>query len=481
MNMAAKGSKINFIYNMIYQVILMIIPLITMPYVSRVLGADNIGIYSYTYTIAQYFLMLGMLGISDYGNREIAKVRENADLRNRVFSQIYTLQIILSVLSIIFYLVFIAFFNQYRWIALLQAFYVLSSLFDVNWLYFGMEDFKLTVTRKIAVKIINLILIFMFVKDENSLAVYTLVLSLGFFIAQSSMILFIKRYVNFHFSHIKEAFSHFKGIFILFIPAMAASIYRSMDKVMLGAMSTMYQTGNYDNADKLVNICLCIIGAFGAVMMPRMSNLLAKNQKEECKDLFIRTMEIANFFGFAIAFGIAGVSKEFIPLFFGKGYDLCVLLTNLLCISAVFITWSCIVRTLYLIPAEKNTIFIHSTIWGAVINVTVNLILIPYLGAVGACIGTIMAEGFVAVYQSICVRNEMNMILCLKRSAPFLLIGLIMYGLIFMIPSLSSLLTTCLVKIAAGAIFYLAVSLIYFIKTRNQLVLDILGKIHLLK
>ena len=184
--MERKGTKVNFLYNMVYQVALMILPLITMPYVSRVLGAEGIGTYSYTYSIAQYFLLFGMLGVENYGNRSIARVRDDEQKRSAVFSSIYTLQFIIASISVIVYVLYIAMFSGNKLYAFLQVFYVLSGVFDINWLFFGMEDFKLTVTRKVLVKIINVVLIFAFVKTSADLWKYLLVLSLGYFIAQSS-------------------------------------------------------------------------------------------------------------------------------------------------------------------------------------------------------------------------------------------------------------------------------------------------------
>ena len=126
-DMERKGTKVNFLYNMVYQVALMILPLITMPYVSRVLGAEGIGTYSYTYSIAQYFLLFGMLGVENYGNRSIARVRDDEQKRSAVFSSIYTLQFIIASISVIVYVLYIAMFSGNKLYAFLQVFYVLSG------------------------------------------------------------------------------------------------------------------------------------------------------------------------------------------------------------------------------------------------------------------------------------------------------------------------------------------------------------------
>lgn len=165
-------------YSMAYQVLIMVLPLITAPYLSRVVGAEGTGIYSYTYSIAQYFVYFAMLGISNYGNRSIAKVRENIGQRNYTFSSIYQLQILTSLVAIVIYLLYcFVFVHENRNISLLQGFFVLSAIFDISWLFWGMENFKVTVTRQMLVKICSAICIFLFVKSPLDLWKYTTILS----------------------------------------------------------------------------------------------------------------------------------------------------------------------------------------------------------------------------------------------------------------------------------------------------------------
>lgn len=472
------GSKKNFVYHMVYQFFLMVLPLITMPYVSRVLGAEGIGTYSYTYSIANYFALFAALGGENYGNRYIAKVRDNPEERNRAFSEVYSLQIVISACVIVAYLLYAFLFAEYRTIALLQSFYVLSVLFDVNWLFFGMENFKLTVSKKIIIKIANVVLVFAFVKENTDLWKYVLVLSLGYFLSQSSMLLFSHRYVRFTFVGIKKAKSHFKDFIILFIPIVATSIYRMMDKVMLGSMSAISQVGYYESAEKLINVCLCVISSFGAVMMPRMSNMIGKGNITESKQLFVRSMEIAIFIGCAIAFGIAAVAADFIPVFYGDGYENSIIITILLSITVPFITWACIVRTMYLIPAERNKIYINSVLLGAIVNVIINALIIPRYAAIGAAIGTIVAEITVAVYQSVLIRKELNLQKCLKKAVPFIIFGIIMWLFVTYIPvAFGNGIMHLLVKICIGAICYLVLSFLYFVLTKNELLYSLFVRV----
>ena len=190
--------KKNFIYNIIYQILIMILPLITVPYVSRKLGADGIGIYSYTYSIAYYFMIIAMLGLNNYGNRTIAKARDNKENVSKEFCSIYAMQLITSTLMIVSYYIYACIFNvKYRQITILQSLYVISSMFDINWFYFGIEKFKLTITRNTLIKVLSLILIFSFVKTPNDVWKYTVILAGSTLGSNLILFSFLRKYVKF--------------------------------------------------------------------------------------------------------------------------------------------------------------------------------------------------------------------------------------------------------------------------------------------
>ena len=184
-------------YNLIYQLLLILLPLITTPYISRVLGSDGVGTYAYTYTIANYFMLAAMLGVKNYGNRSIAAVRDDKELLGKTFWQIYGLQFWCSIIVLAAYLVFVFVFEKdYRTIALIQGIYVFSGLLDISWFFFGMEEFKITVVRNIVVRLISLACIFIFVRSGADLWKYTLTMTLGIFCSQGYLWLYIRRFVN---------------------------------------------------------------------------------------------------------------------------------------------------------------------------------------------------------------------------------------------------------------------------------------------
>ena len=185
-----KSENKNFLYNVAYQIIIYLFPLATVPYISRVLGVDNIGIYSYTYSIVNCLMLFAMLGISNYGNREISKLRDDKEKMSKMFFSIYGLQLISSLIILIIYTIFILFFcKSYKDIFILQYINLMSVCFDVSWFFFGLEKFKMTINRNIIIKFISLICIFLFVKTKNDLWIYTVIMGLGVLISQLYLIL----------------------------------------------------------------------------------------------------------------------------------------------------------------------------------------------------------------------------------------------------------------------------------------------------
>ena len=215
--------KKNFLYSILYQMLVLIVPLITTPYVSRTVGAEGIGVYTYTYSIAYYFVLIAMLGINNYGNRTIAKVRDDKEKMSDTFISIYTLQFVMSMIMIFIYVIYVLFFaNEYKWMHVIQMIYMISVIFDINWFYFGLEKFKITITRNIIIKIISTIFIFVFVKERADLWKYTIIMTTSTLITQMYLWVILKKNVYISKERIqknyKDALKHLKPTLILFIP-----------------------------------------------------------------------------------------------------------------------------------------------------------------------------------------------------------------------------------------------------------------------
>ena len=455
----------NFFYNIIYQVLILILPLITVPYVARVLGADGVGIHSYTYSISYYFMLIAMLGLNNYGNRSIAKVRDNKDELSKTFWSIYLLQFIVSTLMVITYLIYIILFNiRYKQIAVIQIFYVISSIFDINWFFFGLEKFKITIIRNTIIKIISLVSIFLFVRNSDDLWVYTLILSGSTFLSQIILWPYIKKYVNFTKIKIIDILKHLKPCLILFIPVIAVSIYKIMDKIMLGNMASIVEVGYYENAVKIIDVPKGIITSLGTVMLPRMSNMIAKGEEEKIKMYIGKSLQVIMFLALPITMGLIAISDDFILIFLGNNFTKTGTLIKYLAISLIFLSWANVIRTQYLIPKERDKDYIISVILGAIVNLVMNIILIPRYASIGACYGTICAELIVMLYQTYKVKNELNISVYIKNIMIFVINSLIIFIIVDLLNYIPmSIYYRLILQVIIGIIIYIVLNFKYII------------------
>lgn len=449
--------KKNYIYSVAYQVLSFLTPIITIPHVSRVFGAEYLGIYSYTNTVAQYFVLFALLGLLNYGNRSIAMVRDDPEKLNQTFSDIFTMQILTGTLSLIAYLIYcFVFSGELQLYSLILILYVISGLFDINWLFFGLEKFRLTVTRNSVIKLATVISILVFVRSKEDLWLYTTIFSAGMLLSVLALWPYAFKEIRFVKPSLKGVMGHFKPNLIMFIPVVAISVFKYMDKIMLGGFSKT-EVGYYENVEKIFTVAMGFITAFGTVMLPRMSNIAAKGNVEVAEKTIRSSMRFVIGLAFAMTFGIAAVSKEFVHVYFGEGFDPCVLIMISLTPTIAFQSWANVIRTQYLIPFHHDKAYVISVIIGAVINFSLNYLLIPAYGAIGAVIGTVAAEICVAVYQTIESRKELNILKYIIEGLPFMLFGFIMYIVVRMINriDITSDVLKLIMEIVVGAFVYL--------------------------
>ena len=457
--------KKNLFYNSSYQILQIIIPLITTPYLTRVLGASGLGDYSYYYTIAAYFVLFIMLGLNNYGNREIAKVRDDRQELSKNFWNIYAMQLIMGILVSVLYLVFVALFAREKIISIILMFYVISGILDINWFYFGLEQFKLITIRNTIIKLLTTICIFMFVKSNQDLYIYTLIMAAGMLLSQVVLWLQIFKYISFVFPAPKEIVKHIKPNCVLFITVIAVSVFKLMDKIMLGFMSSTAQVGYYEAAEKIILIPTALITSLGTVMLPRMSNL--GTDLAEGKNLIKKSLFIAMMLSSVLSFGIMGVASVFVPLFYGPGFDVCTYLYYILLPSCLFLAFANVIRTQYLLPSRMDRPYVVSAVLGAVINFTVNYALIPFYGAVGAALATTLSEMVVCFVQVWAVKDKLPIKSYFAMVLPGILLGAFMCAALFFVPQIGSPFVTLAVKVCAGGVIFIGGLGILYLLNKN--------------
>ncbi len=471
--------KKNFIYQTAYQILAIALPLITSPYVSRVIGAQGLGIYSYTSSITTYFMLFAMLGVNNYGSRSIALVKNDRKKLSKVFTEIYVLQCILTfIVTSIYVLYFFVANPKNPLIVIIQGITIVNCFLDINWLYFGLEKIKITVTRNTIVKLFTIVCIFLFVHSSGDLWIYTLIMSASTLVSEIVLFFNLKANVDFVAVKLKNVLKHLKPNFLLFIPIVALSVYHYMDKTMLGILSTELQSGYYYNVDKIINIPMGIITGMGTVMLPRATVLVSKHDSDGTVKLFHKSFELVFFLSSAIVFGILAISNEFTVWFFGKEFAPCIELLNVLAFVAFFKAISQIIRMQYLIPAMKNKEYITIIGSGAVINFIMNYILILKMGAMGAVIGTVVSEGIVCIWHLIDARKDLPVFSLVFSNWFYILDGIIMYIIVRRVASMqlisnSTLQVLC--EVVLGGVIYMILCLVYWMITKKGLFYETLA------
>ena len=453
------STRTNFIFNAIYQLSTILVPLITMPYLSRVIGPAGLGEYSFAYSVAFYFTIFIKLGLNNYGNRTIAYVKDDKEALSKTFWEIYCFQLFLGVILFAIYIVYSVFFSPNKTLGIVMGIFVFSSIIDINWCLYGLEKFKVTSTRDVITKILVTLCIFMFVKCPEDVWLYAFLYSMGMFINQLIVIPLAKGEISFCKVRAEDVFKHIKPNLVLFIPVVAVSIYRAMDKIMLGIMSTNIELGYYHGAENVIRVPMAFVTALGTVMLPRMSNMIARGEnKKRVEGTFDKSIVFAMFLATSICFGIMAVSREFVPIFYGPGYEKCNFLFYIILPGSMFDAFANVIRTQYLIPRKKDKIYVFSLGIGAAINLIMNLILIPRYDSVGAAIGTFSAYATVCVVQAICVFKEANIGRNVVNSIPFVISGIAMFLLLWSYtPNVSNDVLALFVKIIIGAGCYLGI------------------------
>lgn len=401
----------NIIYQTIYRVITILSPIITSPIIARALGAQKLGLFSATLAYVNYFQLLSILGVENYGNRSIAASQGNRKEQQTLFWNIYAAQVLSCFFAIALYFLSFIFLPKERIpIYIFQGVWLIGSLSNINWYFFGTEQFKLTVTRSIIVKIFTVVSIVLFIHSTDDLLIYVLIMAGDTVLSNLSVWPFLKKSISFEMPNWVKVKTHIKPMIILFIPILAISVFHIMDKSMLDWLGTEIDSGFYYSADKVINLPLSIITAIGTVMLPRISNEYSKGNTKLVKSILYKSTELTIFLSCAIGVGIAAIANEFIPLFFGKGFETCISLVYWFIPVLFAKAIGDLIRTQYMIPSHMDKKYTISVAMGALVNLLSNYIFIIRFGALGAVIGTLIAEWTVTILQLWFTRKHIRFI-----------------------------------------------------------------------
>lgn len=411
---------------MSYQVIAIILPLITVPYISRVLGSDAVGVNSYTNAIITYFVLIANVGLTVYGNRTISYTRDSKYQRSQKFWEIVFIKWIMATVSFLLLIVFIKIYGLYSDFLLIQSIQIFAAAIDISWFFTGLEDFKKTVTRNIVIKVLSAVLILLFVKRTSDLALYIFIVASSTLFGNLTLWTYLRKLIiPIELRNISLK-PHLIPVFALFVPQLANQLFMTLNKLMLGNLSTLSQTGYFDNADKIVRILLTAITAVGTVIFPRLANSFKNNDTEKIKKYLKLSFDTVSMISIPITFGLITVSKSFSNIYFGAGFLGINVTLSILAIELIFMGWSTVFGNQFLVAIDKIKGLTISVISATIVLLFSSVIVIPKFGSAGAAVTSVIGEMTIAIVQLFFVKKYIELIPIFKDFYKFFVSGLLM-------------------------------------------------------
>lgn len=443
---------------MSYQVLLLLAPLVTVPYVSRVLGAQGVGINDYTNAVVTFFLLFGQIGVATYGNREIAYHRDNKYERTKIFWEIEIMQFVTVTAAYIVFLVFVyQFSNGYHTVFMMQSLLIIAGAIDISWYFRGLEDFQKTVTRNMIVKLGSIGLIFLFIKSPQDVTKYVLILAASQLVGNITFWPYLVTSLQkIDFKSLRP-FSHVNPALVLFIPTIATQVYLVVNRIMLRFMdsSSTVAVGLFSQSDKMIKLVLAIVTAAGTVMLPHIAHKFAAGDVRGIRQSLYNSFDFVTALSVPMMFGIAAIATKFAPWFLGDQFTASGKIMIIEAPVILLIAWSNVTGTQYLMPVNRVKEFTISVTVGAVVNIISNIFLIEVYGANGAALSTTISEFAVTAFQIYSIKNTIRRRQLFKDTWRYMLSGGIMFIVVYRINTTIYMNTTNLIiQILLGGLIY---------------------------
>ena len=455
----------NYLYNLSYQILTIILPIITVPYVTRIFTSEDLGSYGFYYSIVSYFSLFAMLGIGIYGTKQIAAARDVSS----TFWNIYAIQLIASLLALFVYVItLVSIPKMSGMVPIILGIVLLTKMIDISWLFTGKEDFKKITLRNTMVKVAGVISIFTFIKSSEDLYLYIFLIVIFDFLGQFVMWIPAKKFIKRPSFDTKIIKKNLHPIVLLFLPQVAISLYVVLDRTLLGLLGSYSDVGIYEQGQKLTSILLTVVSSLGAVMLPRVANLLSERKEKEAQNMVKFSFILYNLIIFPMIFGLIAINEVFVKLFLGQNFQDVKYVLYIIVFNIMFIGWTNILGYQVLVVRNKNKEFMLSTTIPAIVSVAVNITVIPFFGYIGASITSVVVEFLVFAIQWYYSRNIINKNLLFNKDlAKIICSSLVMFGVVMLCKIMLGFdgIVGLVIYLVVGGISYLA--MIFLLKTVN--------------
>lgn len=398
-------------YTLSYQIFLMILPVVTLPYISRVLLPYGVGINAWANSFSSYFVLFGVLGLTTYGQREVAVAKNNTKKLKKIFWQIESTSVITTCVAVLSYLLLIVFVGKHQKYLFIYGISVFATLFDVSWFFSGIENFKILSVRNFVIKIISVLSMFILVHAPTDLVVYVVIQTLTVLFSNMSLWPSLLKKVGkpqLEWFSTYEIIQRLKQSLVFFIPQISISLYVTLNKVILGFLSSTTQTGYFDSSDKIVRLIFSMFAALSTIMLPRIANMYSNKKFNEIKQIIKNVINISLWVVFPIVFLIIANSRLIVSVLLGPRF---ITMVNTLRLSSLILIPMSVANVLgsqLLVPSNRLKEYNISVIAGALVNIIVDFPLISVFHSNGAAVASIISEATVSLIQIWYCRNMFN-------------------------------------------------------------------------
>ena len=460
--MNSKSLKKNYLLDATYQVLTLLVPFITTPYVSRVLKSEGIGAYSYTLAIVSYFGIFATVGMDVYGQLQVAKHRDDKKECGKLVGGIFMSKFATTIIVLMLYFALESKIGMYKNLYWIMIIYFFSEMVNFTWFFQGMEKFAYIIARNILIKIIGIACIFCFVKTIEDVVIYALIMQGSVLFGNLAVIPYMRKFIVLPLISQVRILPHLKGGIIYFIPTIATSVYTILDKAMIGWVTrSPNENGYYEQSYKIVQMVLVVVTSLRTVTLPRVVRLYSEKNYKEVREIIDGTVRFVLCITLPMSVGLIMVAPQLIPIFLGESFMKCISVVRILSILIVVLGLSVLISGQCLTAMGKQKQANSCVIVGAALNFVMNLLLISDYGAFGAAIATVCAETLIMMMFFVFGKEYIKMKDMVKYFFKYLFCSAIMafviYGINFTGLGMEMLLAC---KIMAGILVYFGMLLL---------------------
>lgn len=461
--MNRKSLVENSLFNVLYKCLNIVFPLLTAGYVSRVLLPSGVGKVAYAQNIAQYFVLIAALGLPNYGTREISKARNDVKICNKIFSELFFLNALSTLICLLLYymlIIVMPFFYSNQLLYMVTGLSILLNFLNVDWFYQGTEQYQYIAIRSFVIKLISLVSIFVFVRKQSDYIVYALIFALAGAGNNIYNVLHLrKENVRIVINELNIR-THVKPVLLLLGTTIAIELYTLLDTTMIGMFCVDESVAYYSYSMRIVKTVIVVVAAIGGVLLPRLSMYYVQNQLEECKMLVNKVLEILLYLFIPAGIGIIVCASDIIRIMYGEAFLPSVITLRIEALLIYALGFSNLFGTQVLLTFGKEKQLLIAAIIGAGSNVLLNFFLIRMLQQNGAAIASIISESLVTVMTFCWARKCIDIRVNLKNLLSSILASVLMAIVIVMISHfIENVLVRLLISICLGGLVYLVVTI----------------------